>query len=94
MQSFSETELKGDNAENPPEIQGSTEEPKDLENPPQPRDSVSTTNQSKVVAGSVDIVQKVLKTECGHLFHENCLNEWLKIKAECPSCRKPVIDFI
>jgi len=93
MQSFSETELKVENPENPenPEAAQPTEEPKDLENP-QPRDSVSTNNQSKVA--SSDVVQKVLKTECGHLFHENCLNEWLKIKAECPSCRKPVIDFI
>ena len=93
MQSFSETELKVENPENPenPEAAQPTEEPKDLENP-QPRDSVSTNNQSKVA--SSDVAQKVLKTECGHLFHENCLNEWLKIKAECPSCRKPVIDFI
>jgi len=88
MQAFSEIEIKVDGGQEitttPPD--GS----KDLENPPE-RDSVSTNNESKA---PVPNVQKVLKTECGHLFHEDCLNEWLKIKAECPSCRKPVIDFI
>lgn len=39
-------------------------------------------------------LQKIIKTECGHLFHESCLNEWFKIKAECPSCRKAVVDFM
>jgi hypothetical protein len=27
---------------------------------------------------------------CGHLFHEACAIQWLKIKAECPSCRGKV----
>ena len=37
---------------------------------------------------------KVFKTDCNHLFHEQCLDEWLKIKEECPSCRRIVVDFI
>lgn len=25
---------------------------------------------------------------CGHIFHENCLNEWKKHSKTCPQCRK------
>jgi hypothetical protein len=26
-------------------------------------------------------------TKCGHSFHINCINEWTKIKSNCPMCR-------
>ena len=26
-------------------------------------------------------------THCGHFFHEECLEEWLKIKKSCPICK-------
>lgn len=27
------------------------------------------------------------KTPCKHVFHSNCLENWMKIKHECPTCR-------
>ena len=24
---------------------------------------------------------------CSHVFHTNCLTDWMKIKMECPVCR-------
>ena len=27
-------------------------------------------------------------TSCKHYFHTNCLESWIKIKTECPCCRK------
>lgn len=27
------------------------------------------------------------KLDCGHEFHINCLNKWLKLKNTCPMCR-------
>jgi len=81
MQGLTEQiEVKTDSASDE-QIQTSTAEHRDMEDPRPLR-----TKSLKA--------QKIIKTECTHLFHETCLNEWLKIKAECPSCRKPVVDFI
>ena len=27
-------------------------------------------------------------TPCGHLFHSNCLGEWMNLRQECPLCRR------
>jgi len=29
-------------------------------------------------------------TPCGHLFHQNCLEQWMEFKMECPTCRRPL----
>lgn len=31
--------------------------------------------------------QSVYHFDCAHWFHENCLEEWMRIKVNCPSCR-------
>ena len=31
--------------------------------------------------------EMVLRTKCNHLYHEACLEQWLKIKQECPTCK-------
>lgn len=28
---------------------------------------------------------------CGHMFDEDCLSEWVRIKNECPICRSSLI---
>ncbi len=36
-------------------------------------------------------------TNCNHTFHNNCLNQWLKKKKNCPICRTKInkdISFI
>lgn len=27
---------------------------------------------------------------CGHTFHDECLETWLKTARNCPTCRKPL----
>jgi hypothetical protein len=34
--------------------------------------------------------QLVYWLDCKHIFHENCLCEWVKYKNECPTCRKTI----
>ncbi|CAD8075707.1 unnamed protein product [Paramecium primaurelia] len=31
---------------------------------------------------------KILK--CNHFFHQECIKEWLQLKAECPTCRDKI----
>jgi hypothetical protein len=30
---------------------------------------------------------QVAKLPCGHIYHEECIKEWLKIRCTCPGCR-------
>ena len=32
----------------------------------------------------------LMKTPCNHKFHVKCLQEWMKIKLECPFCRQSI----
>lgn len=34
------------------------------------------------------IKKTIMKTPCNHKFHVPCLLEWIKVKLECPVCRK------
>jgi len=37
---------------------------------------------------------KIIKTPCGHIFHEKCLDKWLKTKTQCPYCRESVKEML
>lgn len=45
----------------------------------------------------VDISKRAyMITPCDHLFHRQCLTQWVDIKLECPVCRTPLpaVDFV
>eukprot|EP00826_Nyctotherus_ovalis_P062428 TRINITY_DN9029_c0_g1_i6.p1 TRINITY_DN9029_c0_g1~~TRINITY_DN9029_c0_g1_i6.p1 ORF type:complete len:117 (+),score=32.80 TRINITY_DN9029_c0_g1_i6:278-628(+) len=37
--------------------------------------------------------QEFIKTPCGHIYHLFCLEEWMKEKSECPSCRQQLLPI-
>lgn len=36
--------------------------------------------------------QHVRQLLCQHLFHQKCVDEWLRLNATCPLCKQPIID--
>lgn len=32
-------------------------------------------------------IQKSYKLPCNHIFHKNCITEWITIQQNCPVCR-------
>mmetsp|Transcript_1620 Transcript_1620/g.1560 ORF Transcript_1620/g.1560 Transcript_1620/m.1560 type:complete len:127 (-) Transcript_1620:18-398(-) len=44
---------------------------------------------------SKDRLAEYMRTPCNHKFHDFCLRDWMKVKMECPTCRReipPIID--
>jgi len=37
--------------------------------------------------------EKVRKVKCGHIYHAECLEIWLKEEKICPMCKEFVIDI-
>lgn len=33
---------------------------------------------------------RTMHTPCKHMFHEDCLGNWMNLKMECPTCRTPL----
>lgn len=40
-----------------------------------------------ICQSNCDLNQFIYRLECSHVFHTNCLDEWLRYKTECPLCR-------
>ena len=34
-----------------------------------------------------ELSKQVIKLNCGHFFHPNCINQWLISKNICPLCK-------
>ncbi|KAF9133910.1 hypothetical protein BGW39_008665 [Mortierella sp. 14UC] len=51
-----------------------------------PIDTASGAARLSSVVGSLGRLNYML-TPCGHLFHSDCLERWMRIKLECPNCR-------
>ncbi|KDP24108.1 hypothetical protein JCGZ_25765 [Jatropha curcas] len=54
------------------------------------------TNQAMdcvICMTSIDLTQRsndCMVTPCDHFFHSGCLQRWMDIKMECPTCRRPL----
>ena len=37
-----------------------------------------------------ELDEKITVLECKHIFHTECISEWIKYKSECPTCRAKI----
>lgn len=37
--------------------------------------------------------RKVVKIQCGHVYHESCILKWLDNSHSCPLCRSPILPL-
>lgn len=51
-------------------------------------------NECAICMTDVDYTsnKEYMITPCGHVFHAHCLNQWLDVKMECPTCRAHLPD--
>jgi hypothetical protein len=49
----------------------------------------SLEGDTEIGVGDDDVVM-VQVTPCDHFFHTGCLQRWMDIKMECPTCRRPL----
>jgi hypothetical protein len=59
-----------------------------------PRDDASSTSTGYssmdcvICMTAVDVSEKsYMVAPCDHVFHRDCLSQWMEVKLECPTCR-------
>jgi len=45
------------------------------------------SNECSICLDELVLGEDALRIPCGHLYHEDCVNDWLKKSNECPVCR-------
>lgn len=50
----------------------------------------STPTECPICSEEYKETSIVFSLDCGHIFHETCMNRWVKIKPTCPLCNKEV----
>lgn len=51
------------------------------------RDRIEDRGLGGGMSGNGKRMREIMIAPCNHKFHSNCLEQWLAIKSECPSCR-------
>lgn len=52
--------------------------------------STSSTSSSASSSFSPSPSPPYMVTPCNHLFHPECLQQWMNVKLECPVCRRSI----
>lgn len=53
---------------------------------------ISSDNEDKNCAICFEDMTEATKLPCGHMYHETCINGWLKEKGTCPTCFQPAFN--
>jgi len=54
----------------------------------QPQSADSTENCSICIDEYGEDSSKLTELQCGHVFHRDCISQWLRNNGSCPNCRK------
>ena len=52
----------------------------------------SEGNMCPICLSEMVVGETARKLRCDHMFHKQCVDEWLRVNASCPTCRKRIID--
>ncbi|CAK9007146.1 unnamed protein product [Durusdinium trenchii] len=66
--------------------------PKVANNAPELRDPDDGSLMECCICLTSFASQKVVRTPCGHYFHEHCLSHWCQAHVSCPLCKSLVAD--
>ena len=55
---------------------------------------MSNDNCCPICLDDFDDYTKITTLKCNHIFHEDCINQWLTKKSSCPYCRLYLKDIV
>lgn len=55
--------------------------------------SSSGGERCSICVCELELGDEVFLLDCRHLFHRECLAEWLSLRAQCPNCRGRIGPF-
>lgn len=53
---------------------------------------IDTKEECSICFEIFQFEESVTQLHCEHLFHKNCITQWLELSHTCPVCRKSQID--
>lgn len=54
--------------------------------------SFTIINNCSICFNNIYDKDKYIITKCNHYFHKTCLNDWTKLKNNCPLCRTDIVN--
>ena len=50
-------------------------------------------NLNCIICFDEEKIDDIVLLECEHKFHLQCINNWIKVKNECPLCKKNIVKY-